>query len=487
MPALSCAGHWCRHPAGTTHVVWDIVSRGFPGRRVARRRCGRAPWPCSAVRVLAWSSHFPPSYYVSHVCDSHDSCSRRCISFTLVLLGQRAVVDQFRPSLIDQSAEPVEASLPVYCRSWRYYYGHQTDNALVLPPASTMAHTRRVVLSSSTAHTAVSSRTFTTILSLSSFSMAEVSATTVVSLMVRRTTKTEIFPNVLGRLFLFVATVAQYRKSCLAVSFIFPRTNALILLGDSSSSTVKDTFLGILDDLLTPCPVHCFAVPLRLRQLCSGRGEMQICYSFFRIFLPCVIAFDVEQLTCNVKSSMSFGSMMVSSVSPSTASSASGCSSLTVPACKWQCFANCSTEITQILVLRLALIRKLRCWLGSRPVGWDLRNSISELMSNVIPYFLQDVCEWSNFALPPYQGTAILLGMGRFRTISTRDTSYLGPSEQQQETCDKTGTNEKHENRWDNVRRLSKRFSASERLMRVSDAGEEDTHDQDKRCLSEDS
>ena len=33
----------------------------------------------------------------------------------------------------------------------------------------------------------------------------------------------------------------------------------------------------------------------------------------------------------------------------------------------------------------------------------------------------------------------------------------------------------------------AKRFSATERLMRVSDAGEEDTHDHDKRCLSEDS
>ena len=76
-------------------------------------------------------------------------------------------------------------------------------------------------------------------------------------------------------------------------------------------------------------------------------------------------------------------------------------------------------------------------------------------MSNVIPHFLQDVYEWSNFALPPYQGTAIVIGMGRFRTITKRDTSYLGSYEQQQEPCDKTGTNEKHEDRWDNVRRLS--------------------------------
>ena len=42
----------------------------------------------------------------------------------------------------------------------------------------------------------------------------------------------------------------------------------------------------------------------------------------------------------------------------------------------------------------------------------------------------------------------------RFRSVILRDTSYLGPYEQQQEWCDKTGTNEKNEDRYDNVRRL---------------------------------
>ena len=111
-----------------------------------------------------------------------------------------------------------------------------------------------------------------------------------------------------------------------------------------SISTQRRISVRILDDLITPCPVYSFAVSHRLSQLRLGRGEMQICYPFFRIFLQCVIAFDVEQLTCNVTSSMSFGSMMVSSVSTSPVSSTSDCSSLSVPACKWQCFANFSTE-----------------------------------------------------------------------------------------------------------------------------------------------
>ena len=57
----------------------------------------------------------------------------------MVPLGQRALVDQFRPSLIDRSAETVEASLPVFMADPGVTPGHQTDNALVLPPASTIA------------------------------------------------------------------------------------------------------------------------------------------------------------------------------------------------------------------------------------------------------------------------------------------------------------------------------------------------------------
>ena len=115
------------------------------------------------------------------------------------------------------------------------------------------APVRRVVLSSSTAHAADSSRTFTSVLPLSLLSMPDVSATTVVSLMVRRITKTEIFPNVLGRLFLCVAIVDQYRNRCLLYtslvclgSFLHPSEDECVDLARreySSPSAVKDASL----------------------------------------------------------------------------------------------------------------------------------------------------------------------------------------------------------------------------------------------------
>ena len=78
MPALSCGVHWCRHLAGTAHVVRDSVSNGF--------QVDVSHVVVAVVhRGLAQPSRFfgrsfPPGCDVSHVCDSCDSCSRRFVS-----------------------------------------------------------------------------------------------------------------------------------------------------------------------------------------------------------------------------------------------------------------------------------------------------------------------------------------------------------------------------------------------------------------------
>ena len=113
--------------ADVSHVVVAVVQRGLalPSRSLADQ-----------------ASHSPPRFHVSHVSDSLDSCSRRCVSFGFVLLGQRAVVDQCRPSLIDRSVEPVNDAFPS-C-SWQIlallpWAPDSHHNALVLPPTSTIA------------------------------------------------------------------------------------------------------------------------------------------------------------------------------------------------------------------------------------------------------------------------------------------------------------------------------------------------------------
>ena len=154
---------------------------------------------------------------------------------------------------------------------------------------------RRVVLSFSTAHAADSSRTFTSVATCiplplhhaanisqmahrvgavcakTQFSMPEVSATTFVSLMMRRITKLEMFPNVLGRLFLCVATLDQYRNRCLLHTSLVGLGSFLHLSEDACVdlarrvlffiSSQRRISVGILDDLITPCPVYCCAVP----------------------------------------------------------------------------------------------------------------------------------------------------------------------------------------------------------------------------------
>ena len=60
---------------------------------------------CATVRAPLTLCEADVSH-VSHVCDSSDSCSRCSVSLGVVPLGQRALLDQFRPSMIDRSAEP---------------------------------------------------------------------------------------------------------------------------------------------------------------------------------------------------------------------------------------------------------------------------------------------------------------------------------------------------------------------------------------------
>ena len=97
MPALSCARYWRRYPAGTTHVVVRPCFQGLPGRRLARRPCDRAPWPCTAVEVSWFMTPFSSRLmFVARLqLRTHNFCSRHCIS-DLVPRGQRALLDQFR-------------------------------------------------------------------------------------------------------------------------------------------------------------------------------------------------------------------------------------------------------------------------------------------------------------------------------------------------------------------------------------------------------
>ena len=76
-------------PCGHHSCCMRPCIQGFPSRRLARGRCGRAPWPCSAVKVLGWSGQSPPGCYASHVYDSSDSSSRCCVSLAWCLLVRK--------------------------------------------------------------------------------------------------------------------------------------------------------------------------------------------------------------------------------------------------------------------------------------------------------------------------------------------------------------------------------------------------------------
>ena len=146
----------------------------FPGRRLARRRCGRAPWPCKPI---------PPPQAATYR-----------TSATVLTPGTSRPVPP----------EPVGPSLPVHGRSWRRSRGHQTHNALVLPPASTVVE--RLPREGSCCHPR----------RLEIF--IEVHLRLAVGFVLHaesecRTTKSETFPNVLGRLSLCVAKKNWYRNS----------------------------------------------------------------------------------------------------------------------------------------------------------------------------------------------------------------------------------------------------------------------------------
>ena len=103
MPALSCARHWRRDPAGTAHVCEAL----FP----------RASWPLRSytVTLLCRRGHMAGQAYLlstvtCRTSATSDSCSRRCS-----LLARRLVVRWHLSTnsalLIDRSAEPVQSSL----------------------------------------------------------------------------------------------------------------------------------------------------------------------------------------------------------------------------------------------------------------------------------------------------------------------------------------------------------------------------------------
>ena len=80
--------------------------------------------------------------------------------------------------------------------------------------------------------------------------------------MMRRTTESEIFPNVLGRQSVCVATVDYTSLVCL-VSFLHLSEDECVDQARREPFTVSSQThisVGILDDLITPRPVYCFAV-----------------------------------------------------------------------------------------------------------------------------------------------------------------------------------------------------------------------------------
>ena len=108
MPALSCARHWRRDPAGTAHIceaLFPKASRPLRSYTVTLlcRRCHMAD-QASLLSVVTCRTSA-----------TSDSCSRPYILLTkrLVVSGHLSTNSAL---LIDRSAEPVETSLPC---SWQ--------------------------------------------------------------------------------------------------------------------------------------------------------------------------------------------------------------------------------------------------------------------------------------------------------------------------------------------------------------------------------
>ena len=167
----------------------------------------------------------------------------------------------------------------------------------------------------------------------------------------RRTTKTEIFPNVLGRLSLCVMKEGKYRNNSLlrtspiGVPLHFPSPSRRRLGSGSESTSFRQQAFkhaspsGAL--MISSLHVQCSACRAMRLQLCSGRSKLEVCSSASSF--NAVTAFHLERLTCNITSSMSFGSMPGSAVSSSSsASSTAGWAALPVPPVRLQDCVKCS-------------------------------------------------------------------------------------------------------------------------------------------------
>ena len=102
MPALSCARHWRRDPAGTAHVCEDLFTRAS------------RPLRSYTVTLLCRRSHMADqanllSAVICRTSATSDSCSRRCILLTkrLVVSGHLSTNSAL---LIDRSAEPARVA-----------------------------------------------------------------------------------------------------------------------------------------------------------------------------------------------------------------------------------------------------------------------------------------------------------------------------------------------------------------------------------------
>ena len=118
VPALSCAKHWRRDPAGTAHVG-EALFQGLPGLLLARRQ-GLPPLRSCSMALLCRRGPLvretkPLSDVSCRTSATSDSCRRRCILLTrrLVVSGHLSTNSAL---LIDLSAEPAESFLPY---SWQ--------------------------------------------------------------------------------------------------------------------------------------------------------------------------------------------------------------------------------------------------------------------------------------------------------------------------------------------------------------------------------
>ena len=127
------------------------------------------------------------------------------------------------------------------------------------------------------------------------------------------------------------------------------------------------------------------------------------------------------------------------------------------------------------------LIRKLRCWLGNRPVGWVITSDIWEILfPNWCPMSSHISCKmYANeatlhFHLIKVQRFCLEWDvLERFRSVILRILDRLNSSKNGAIRQGRMRSTKIAEITSDDSR--AKRFSATERLMRVSDAEQEDT------------